>query len=311
MKVGYIGLGNMGGGMACCLSGTPGFAVTVHDIRRDAAKPQLELGARWAENPAALARECDVVITSLPGPPVIEQVVYGANGLMGSMRQGSTFIDMSTNSPALIRKMHSDFGKQSVAVLDAPVSGLLSEAHQGKLTIYIGGDRPAYERVKVVFDTLGGEVRYMGAPGAGMITKLVHNEIAITTMAVMAEGFTLGTKAGVDPQALFEAVKVGGFGRGKLIDVIPKVVFPGNFEMTGVWGMPLSYGRKDMSLATELARQFNVPMLLASLVEQDMIAGIARGWANKEQTIFLTLQEERSATSLRVPKDSSNGGAVK
>ena len=143
MKVGYIGLGNMGGGMACCLSGTPGFDVIVHDIRRDAAKPQLELGARWADNPAALARECDVVITSLPGPPVIEQVVYGANGLMGSMRQGSTFIDMSTNSPALIRKMHSDFSKQSVAVLDAPVSGLLSEAHQGKLTIYIGGDRPA------------------------------------------------------------------------------------------------------------------------------------------------------------------------
>jgi 3-hydroxyisobutyrate dehydrogenase len=252
-----------------------------------------------------------VVITSLPGPPVVEHVVYGANGLMGSMRQGSTFIDMSTNSPALIRKMHSDFGKQSVAVLDAPVSGVFSEAHQGKLTIYIGGDRPAYEKVKIVFDTLGGEVRYMGAPGAGMITKLVHNEIAITTMAVMAEGFTLGTKAGVDPQALFDAVKVGGFGRGKLIDVIPKVVFPGIFELTGVWGMPLSYGRKDMALATELGRQVNVPMQLASLVEQDMIAGIARGWANKQQEIFLTLQEERSATSLRVATDGSKREPLK
>jgi len=112
----------------------------------------------------------------------------------------------------------------------------------------------------------------------------------------------LGTKAGVDPQELYEAIKVGGFGRGKLLDVIPKVVFPGNFEMTGAWGMPLSYGRKDMGLATELGRQFNVPMSIASLVEQDMIAGVARGWANKEQTIFLTLQEERAAISLRVPK---------
>jgi 3-hydroxyisobutyrate dehydrogenase len=302
MKIGYIGLGNMGGGMACCLSRQDVFDVVVFDIRREAAQPQLKLGAIWADSPAALAGQCDVVITSLPGPPAVEQVVYGDNGIRGAMRPGSTYIDMSTNSPALIRKMHADFGNFGVAVLDAPVSGLLPEAHEGKLTIYIGGDRSAYEKVKIVFDTLGGEVRYMGASGAGMITKIVHNEIAITTMAVMAEGFTLGTKAGVDPQELYEAIKVGGFGRGKLLDVIPKVVFPGNFEMNGSWGMPLSYGRKDMGLATELGRQFNVPMSIASLVEQDMIAGVARGWANKEQTIFLTLQEERAAISLRVPK---------
>jgi 3-hydroxyisobutyrate dehydrogenase-like beta-hydroxyacid dehydrogenase len=308
MKIGYIGLGNMGGGMACCLSKADGFDVVVSDIRREAGERALALGASWADNPAEVAAQCDVVITSLPGPPVIEQVVYGENGLIGAMRPGTTYIDMSTNSPALIRKMHAEFGKNGVAVLDAPVSGLLSEAHEGNLTIYIGGDEPSYHDVKAVFDTLGNEVRYMGSSGAGMITKLVHNEIAITVMAVMAEGFTLGVKAGVDPQALFDAVKVGGFGRGKLIDVIPKVVFPGAFEMTGAWGMPLSYGRKDMALATELGRQFNVPMMLASQVEQDMIAGIARGWANKEQTIFLTLQEERAATSLRVPKVASGEG---
>jgi 3-hydroxyisobutyrate dehydrogenase len=308
MKIGYIGLGNMGGGMACCLSKADGFDVVVSDIRREAGERALALGATWADNPAEVAAQCDVVITSLPGPPVIEQVVYGENGLFGAMRPGTTYIDMSTNSPALIRKMHAEFGKKGVAVLDAPVSGLLSEAHEGNLTIYIGGDEPNYHDIKTVFDTLGNEVRYMGSSGAGMITKLVHNEIAITVMAVMAEGFTLGVKAGVDPQALFDAVKVGGFGRGKLIDVIPKVVFPGAFEMTGAWGMPLSYGRKDMALATELGRQFNVPMLLASQVEQDMIAGIARGWANKEQTIFLTLQEERAATSLRVPKVASGEG---
>jgi 3-hydroxyisobutyrate dehydrogenase-like beta-hydroxyacid dehydrogenase len=307
MKIGYIGLGNMGGGMASCLCRAGGFDVVVSDVRREAAEPLLALGATWADNPAIIAAQCDVVISSLPGPPVVEQVVYGENGLMGSMRPSCTFIDMSTNSPALIRKMHAEFGKIGVSVLDAPVSGLLSESHEGKLTIYVGGDQSAYEKVKAVFDTLGGEVRYMGASGAGMITKLVHNEIAMTVIGVMAEGFTLGTKAGVDPQALFDAVKVGGFGRGKLIDVIPKVIFPGNFEMTGAWGMPLTYGRKDIALATELGRQFNVPMPLASLVEQDMIAGIARGWGNKELTVFMTLQEERSATPLRVPKHSAGG----
>jgi 3-hydroxyisobutyrate dehydrogenase-like beta-hydroxyacid dehydrogenase len=302
MKIGYIGLGNMGGGMACCLSRQDNFDVVVFDIRREAAEPPLKLGALWADSPAALAAQCDVVITSLPGPPAVEQVVYGDKGIRGAMRPGSTYIDMSTNSPALIRKMHADFGKSGVAVLDAPVSGLLPEAHEGKLTIFVGGDRSAYEKMKIVFDVMGGQVRYMGPSGAAMITKIVHNEIAFSTMAVMAEGFSLGTKAGVDPQELYEAIKIGGFGRGKLLDVIPKVVFPGNFEMNGTWGMPLSYGRKDLALATELGRQFNVPMSIASLVEQDMIAGVARGWADKEHSIFMTLQEERAAISLRVPK---------
>jgi 3-hydroxyisobutyrate dehydrogenase len=300
MKIGYIGLGNMGGGMACCLSRDARFEVVVHDKRKEAAEPQLALGATWAESPAEVARQCDIVITSLPGPPVVEQVVYGDGGLLASMRPGSLYIDMSTNSPALIRKIHADFAAREVAVLDVPVSGLLSDAHEGKLALYVGGDEDAYKRAQLVLDTLGGDVRYMGASGAGMITKIVHNGIALTTIAVMAEGFTLGVKAGVDPEALYEAVKAGGFGQGKLLQIVPFVIFPGMFEMTGKWGMPLSYGRKDLALATELGRQIDVPLALTTHVELDMIAGCARGWADKEQTIFVTLQEERSATSLRV-----------
>ena len=302
MKVGYIGLGNMGGGMACRLSRQSQFEVLVYDKRHEAAEPQLALGAKRAESAAELAAQCDVVITSLPGPPVVEQVVYGEGGLLNAMRPGAIYIDMSTNSPALIRKMHADFAARQVAVIDAPVSGLLSDAHEGKLAIYVGGDEESYRRADAVLSVLGGDVRYMGASGAGMITKIVHNQIALTTIGVIAEGFTLGVKAGVDPEALYEAVKAGGFGQGKLLQIVPLVVFPGMFEMTGKWGMPLSYGRKDLALATELGRQFNVPMALATQVELDMIAGCARGWAEKEQTIFVTLQEERAATSLRVRK---------
>jgi 3-hydroxyisobutyrate dehydrogenase-like beta-hydroxyacid dehydrogenase len=301
MKIGYIGLGNMGGGMACCLSRNELFEVVVNDRRREAAQPQLELGANWADSPAEIAEQCEVVITSLPGPPVVEQVVYGQNGLLDAMRPNCIYIDMSTNSPSLMRKMHADFARKGVAVIDAPVSGVLSDAQKGTLAIYVGGDRSAYDRAKPVLEALGADVRYMGETGAGMITKIVHNQIALTTIGVMAEGFTLGVKSGVDPEALYDAVKAGGFGQGKLLQIVPFVIFPGMFEMTGKWGMPLSYGRKDLALATELGRQLDVPMALTTQVELDMIAGCARGWAGKEQTIFVTLQEERAATSLRVP----------
>jgi 3-hydroxyisobutyrate dehydrogenase-like beta-hydroxyacid dehydrogenase len=120
---------------------------------------------------------------------------------------------MSTNAPALIRKMRAEFKAKDVAVLDAPVSGLLSDAHEGPLTIQVGGDRKDYDRAKLIFETLGDDERYMGESGAGMITRIVHNQIAITTIGLLAEGLTLGAKA-------------GGYGEGKLLNIVPSVIFP-------------------------------------------------------------------------------------
>jgi 3-hydroxyisobutyrate dehydrogenase len=298
MKIGYIGVGNMGGGMAKSLL-AGGFDVTVTDLRREAAQPCLKAGAKWADTPAQVAALSDVVFTSLPGPPAVEAVVYGPSGIAEGIRGGSIYVDMTTSSPMLIRKIHADFRTRSVDVMDAAVSGLISDAHSGNLATFVGGDEAVFKRVEPALKAIGPRVNYMGPVGSGMVTKIVHNQICLGVISVMIEGFTLGKKAEVDIEALYKAIAGGVFGRGELIKVLPLVVFPGKFENEGHWGMPLTYGRKDIGLATELGRQLNVPLNISSLVEQDFIASIAHGLGDKESTIFITNQEERAAVSLR------------
>jgi 3-hydroxyisobutyrate dehydrogenase-like beta-hydroxyacid dehydrogenase len=299
MKIGYIGVGNMGGGMAkSCLRAR--FDVTVSDLSRQAAQSCLEAGAKWADTPAEVAAASDIVFTSLPGPPAVEAVVYGPSGIAQGIRSGSVYVDMTTSSPTLIRKIHADFKPRGVDVLDAAVSGLISDAHSGNLATFVGGDEAVFKRVEPVLKEMGPRVNYMGAVGSGMVTKIVHNQICLGVISVMVEGFTLGKKAGVDLEALYQAIAGGVFGRGELIKIMPAVVFPGNFENNGRWGMPLTYGRKDIGLATELGRQLNVPLNISSLVEQDFITSIAHGLGEKESTIFTTNQEQRAAVSLRV-----------
>src|SRR4029077_6695140 len=147
MKVGFIGLGTMGASMAANLQ-KAGHELVVHDIRRAAAERHLAAGAVWADSPKALAEQCEVIFTSLPGPPEVEEVALGANGLLAGMKDGSAYFDLSTNSPTLVRELNRRFAEKHVYMLDAPVSGGPRGAASGRLALWVGGDEQMFKRPK-------------------------------------------------------------------------------------------------------------------------------------------------------------------
>jgi 3-hydroxyisobutyrate dehydrogenase-like beta-hydroxyacid dehydrogenase len=296
MRIGFIGLGNMGGPMALNLI-KAGHTLTVHDVRRNMAEPHLAGGAKWADTPADAAKNAELVLTSLPGPKEVEAVAIGGeNGIIHGISREAVYADLSTNSPTLIRKLHAIFAAKGIAMLDAPVSGGVPGARNATLAVMVGGNEQVYQRIKPALDGIGDKVSYVGAIGAGAVAKLVHNMIAICSMQVLAEAFTMGVKAGVPAEALFTAVQNGAYGQGMLLRALPKVIFKGNFDRVS---FALKLARKDLSLATELAREHDVGMPIASLVEQDLLDALVHGLGEKDSSAAFTVQEDRAGVKVR------------
>jgi 3-hydroxyisobutyrate dehydrogenase len=300
LRVGFIGLGKMGGGMAGRLADA-GFPLTAHDVRREAAAQVLDKGARWAGSPREVAEASDIVCTSLPGPKEAEEVYLGQRGIIRGMKSDAICIDFSTNAPALVDRIANEVADRGGAMLDGPVSGGVEGARTGKLTVLIGGELDALERSRPVLDALATTVLHVGPVGTASICKVLHNCTVFCANLAMMECFTVGVKAGVPPATLIEVFQKSGLGRNLDLQVaMPATLFRGNFEPRFL----MSLAVKDMGLATELARQLEVPMELADLCERDMTTAIERGWGDKDNMIFLTLREERTGVEVRLPKTS-------
>ena len=296
MRIGFIGLGNMGGPMALNMI-KAGHSLTVYDVRRAVADPHLAAGAKWADSPAAVAAESEAVFTSLPGPKEVEEVALGEGGILTKLPRGAVYADLSTNSPTVIRRIGAAFKARGIEVLDAPVSGGIPGARKATLAVMVGGDRAAFERIKPALDAIGDKVSYIGEAGAGAVAKLVHNMIALCSTQLLAEAFTMGIKAGVAPETLLKVVQDGAYGQGMLLTgTMPKMVFRGNFDRVT---FALKLARKDLGLATEVGRELNVPMPLASMVEQDFLAALAGGLGEKDSTAAVTIQEDRAGVKIR------------
>ena len=298
MKVGFIGLGMMGGGMSLNIR-KGGFDMVVYDLRRELGERQVAAGAVWAESLREVA-ECDVVFTSLPGPPEVEKVALGEDGLLAGMRRGSAWFDLSTNSPTLVRRLHAQFAAKGIAMFDAPVSGGPRGANSGKLAVWIGGDRAVFDRHKKVFESFADQARYIGPIGAGSVAKLVHNMAGYAIQTALAEVFTLGVKAGVDPLPLWEAVRQGAMGRTRTFDRLGDQFLTGQFDQPS---FALRLAHKDVSLATELGREMKVPMRIANLVYAEMTEALNRGWGERDSRSPMLLQEERAGVHIAVPAD--------
>ena len=296
MKVGFIGLGTMGGGMALNVR-KAGHELTVFDLRREAAKPHLEAGAAWGEGPRAVAEVSDVVLTSLPGPKEAEAV---GEELLESMQPGAAWFDLSTNSPTVVRRIHAKFKAKGIPMLDAPVSGGPAGAKSGKLALLIGGDRAVFDKFKPVLDTIGDQVIYIGEIGAGSVAKLVHNCAGYMIQTALAEVFTVGVKAGVDPLELWAAVRQCSLGRQRTFDRLGRQFLQGSFDPPD---FALELAHKDVTLATELGRELGVPMRIAALTHAEMTEGLNRGWAKRDSRSPMLLQEERAGVEIKVPAD--------
>ena len=299
MRIGFIGVGNIGHPMAGQLLAA-GHALTVHDARRQAAADLVAAGAAWADTPALLAAQCEVVATCLPGPAEMESVCLGPGGILEGITAGTLYIDHTTNSPLLARRVHAALAARGVEMVDAPVSGGMEGARTRDLLVMAGGEPAVFERARPVLEAIAKRVVYTGGIGTGCVAKIMHNCASFTLDLVMAECWTVGVKAGIDAAMIVDVFNQAALGHMMSLKVrLPATYLRGNFEPR----FSLALARKDLGLALELARATQVPMRLSALCEQEMIEAMARGWANRDASIFLTPQEERAQVQVRLPPE--------
>ena len=295
--IGFVGLGTIGGAIARNIK-KAGYPMIVHDIRPEAVQPLVETGTRSASSPAEVARQCRVVFTSLPGPPEVEEVALGSNGLLQGVHGGSLYVDLSSSSPDLIRRIEGEFRLRGARVMDAPLIVGKDGIANRSVQVLASGVRDAYEEVKPILDSFGDTVVYTGELGTGTVIKLAHNLVRRGIGLAIGEGIVLGAKAGVDPQLLWDCMHWGlDVQLHQLVKTFSETVFKGNYEAAASFGIGLS--RKDVGLATALGRQHNVPMPIAALVEQIMVEAVGRGWSAQSTASLFRLQEEAAGIAVR------------
>lgn len=293
MRVGFIGLGTMGGPMALNVR-KAGHDLVVHDKRPESANPLIAEGARWAKEIADVARESEVVFTSLPRPVDVETV---GGELLQHMGKGTAWFDLTTSSPSLIQRLQPEFLKRGIALLDAPVSGGPRGAKSGQLAIWVGGDRVEFDRRLPLLNAIGDQVLYIGPIGTGLVAKLVNNCAHYAIQTAVAEIFTLGVRGGVDPLTLWSALRQGSSGRMRTFDRL------GRHFLQGVFDPPdfaLGLAHKDVTLSLELARELEVPMRVAALTHAEMTEALRRGWSERDSRVAMLLQEERAGVDIKV-----------
>jgi len=283
MKIGFIGLGAMGRPMAMNLQRS-GYELQLYDVRP---------GAGQKSSAAEAARGCELLFTSLPGPKEVEAVASEIEGPL-------TWFDFSTNSPEVVRRLYAELAKRNIQFLDAPVSGGPKGATSGKLAIWVGGDAEVFRKYEPVLRRIGDQPYYVGPIGAGTVAKLAHNAASFTIQAALAEVFTLGVKGGVEPLALYRALRQGATGRKRAFDRLAEHFLPGVYDPPA---FTVRLAHKDMTLALELARQQNVPMKVGKIAWEELEEAMKRGWAERDCRVAMTLQEERAKVSVRVPRE--------
>jgi 3-hydroxyisobutyrate dehydrogenase-like beta-hydroxyacid dehydrogenase len=296
MRIGFIGLGTMGASMAGNLQ-RAGHELVVYDTRPEAARSHLAAGAIWAATPRAVAEQVQVIFTSLPGPAETETVGLGSDGLITAIKPDAAWFDLTTNAPAMVRGLHAAFAEKAAHVLDAPVSGGPRGAVTRKLAIWVGGDRAQFDRYKPALDAIADQPRYVGPIGAGSVAKLVHNCLGYILTTGLAEVFTMGVKAGIDPLAIWQAVRQGAVGRRGAFDGLPDQFLANNYDPPA---FALRLAHKDVSLACALGRELGVPMRLGNLVLAEMTEALNRGWGGRDSRAAMLLQIERAGVAIEV-----------
>jgi 3-hydroxyisobutyrate dehydrogenase len=294
MRVGFIGLGTMGGSMALNVRAA-GHELVVHDLRRQSAEPHLKAGASWADGPQQVAEQTEVVFTSLPGPRETREITPA---LIAGMKPGAAWFDLSTNSPTVVRELHAQCAASNIPMLDAPVSGGPHGAKSRQLALLVGGDKAVFDKFRAVLDAIGDQIIYIGPIGAGSVAKLVHNCAGYAIQTALAEVFTVGVKAGVDPLALWAAVRQCSLGRQRTFDRLGRQFLQGSFDPPD---FALKLALKDVTLATELGRELGVPMRIANLTHAEMTEASNRGWGERDSRAPMLLQEERAGVEIKVP----------
>jgi 2-hydroxy-3-oxopropionate reductase len=291
--VGFVGLGIMG----ACMAGNlleAGHELVVHNRTRTKAERLAQRGARAADSPREVAEVSDVIITMLPGPPQVEEVVAGDGGLLEGAREGSLIIDMSTSSPILAQELARAARNKAVGMLDAPVSGGDVGARDGTLSIMVGGEENDFERARPLFRVMGETVVHVGGVGAGQVVKACNQIVVALVIEAIAEALVLGSKAGVDPDRVVEVLS-GGLASNKVLEVKGEKFLSHEFAPGG----KVEYHRKDLGIALEAGKEYEVTLPVAAFVDQMFGVLEAKGRGGWDHSALLTLLEERSGDGTR------------
>lgn len=285
--VGFVGLGNMGEPMCRhLLSG--GYALCVYDTDPGAVARLGDTLARPVASPRQMAAEADVVILSLPNSEVVEEVVFGEDGLADGFSAGKILIDTSSSKPASTRAIASELATGRVEMLDAPVSGGVLRAEEGKLAVMVGGEGETFDRCLGFLRCFGERIFYVGEHGAGHLVKSLNNLLSATTLASAAEAVLLAERAGVDPKAFLEVINASN-GRSYSTEVkFPRYIVDRSFDD----GFAVGLMHKDLRIALETAAEYAFPMLVGASVVQVWQAAVARGYADAGHTTIYSFLEE-------------------
>jgi len=227
----------------------------------------------------------------------VEAVALGPDGLIVGIKPGAAYFDLSTNSPSVVKKLNAAFAAKGAHMLDAPVSGGPAGAASRKLAIWVGGDENAFIRHKAVLDAIGDKAAYIGPIGSATVAKLVHNMSGYAIVCALAETFTMGVKAGIEPLALWQAVRQGAAGRRFTFDALIDQFLPGKYDPPA---FALKLAHKDVSLANALGRELGVPMRMCNLTLAEMTEALARGWGGRDSRSVMLLQQKRAGVEIAV-----------
>ena len=294
LKVGYIGLGLMGKPMARNIL-KAGFPLVVHNRSRAAVDELVAEGATAAWTPAEVARQVDVVITNLPDSPDVELVALGADGIIEGAHEGLIFIDNSTIKPATARKIASALAEKGVSALDAPVSGGDIGAINGTLTIMLGGEEAALEKVMPVLEAMGKSITLVGDAGAGQIAKVCNQIMVAAQMVATGELLMVAQKAGADPQKVVQAIK-GGAAQCWTLDVKPPRLFDGNRQP----GFKAYMQAKDLNIVLDTAREYGVPLPGTSANTQLFSAMLEMGMGDLDNSAVIGVIEALAGEKLKI-----------
>jgi len=292
-KVGFIGLGVMGAPMARNLLAA-GYDVVAWNRSAGPLEELAAAGARAADGPGAVALEADVVISIVKDDGAVREVLGGPEGAIGAARAGSLVIDMSTVSPALARELAEEAAAREVGFLDAPVSGGDVGARDGTLSIMVGGEAAEVERARPVFEVLGSRVTHVGAAGAGQVAKACNQVLVAVIFGGLAEALVLGSKLGVDPAAILDAVG-GGMAANRIMEVRRQNFLEHDFAP----GFKVDLHHKDLEIALGASGEVDAPLPLTAEVQQMFRQLRAAGFGEEDDSALLRVAEQRANHRLR------------
>lgn len=295
MRYGFIGLGHIGRHLASSLQ-RGGFPLIVHDIRKEAAQPLLDLGATWAECPRSLAEQVDTVITCLPSPSATQHVLADKDGILGGLAEGGHWIEMGTLGRDEILRFAEMAKQHGIRTMESPITGGIHLAASGDVTVLAGGDKDLFETHQPALAKMGRKIFHMGPLGSAAIIKVITNMLAFIHLKAVGEALMLAKRGGLDLAQAYHAIAASS-GNSFVHETEGQLILNGSYDI----GFSMDLALKDLGFALTFGREFGVPLELASITNQTYVLAKAAYGGQAESPMIAKLLEDMLKTDLRAP----------